>query len=686
MSFRTKLLLGVFVLVSAFAAIAPAVVQAVVADQFRRATDDLFAQATALLRFVASERTSQVQFLLAPMAEDARVRAALYAHGGIADPEKLKGETDAETRKKANEYLASFIDEYGEYGGGKQSFLLLVGRDGTVVYGDAGEDDAGGRVELDDSILSERQLAHLLSEVLSRGGYANMLWSGPRLRSADERLRTMGRGLYLAGARLLKYASTGIGAPERVGVVVSAIHDFPLGELARHSAVEVVFIDREEPIASTLPMRALPEDAAKRRANSAAKWLAGRPADELRTVELDGVSHYARPLDFPNLVEGPVRAGLFLSREREQAAIASAKRALFVTSGVLLALGLLGAIFLSRGLSGPVRALAEASRAVAGGRLDTRVEIRSRDELGALAVEFNQMVQGLRERERAAAALGKYLSPEMAAELLARGDRLELHGEKRPLTILFSDIAGFTSLAERLEPERIVALLNRYFDRMVDILHAQSAYVDKFEGDAIMAFWGAPIPSENHAVKGCLAALKMREAADALAAEWRGQGLPELVVRYGLNTGPVVVGNLGSSRKVNYTAIGDDVNLASRLEGANKEYGTRILIGEATYAQAKDAIEVREIDLLRVKGKSEAVRVYEVLAEKGRLSPELAERCRRHAEALSLYRSKRFADALAIFDEWPDDGASRTFAQRCRSFLESPPPPDWDGTFDMKSK
>ncbi|MCX5833407.1 MAG: adenylate/guanylate cyclase domain-containing protein, partial [Deltaproteobacteria bacterium] len=236
----------------------------------------------------------------------------------------------------------------------------------------------------------------------------------------------------------------------------------------------------------------------------------------------------------------------------------------------------------------------------------------------------------------------------------------------------------------------VVTLLNRYLTAMTDIILASGGIIDKYEGDAIMAFWGAPLPQEDHAVRACHAAIDNQRRLAALREEFVQAGLPPVHARIGINTGEMIIGNMGSSQRFDFTVIGDQVNLASRLEGAGKEYGTSIIISEETYRQARDHIEVRELDRLQVKGKEIPVRIFELLARKGEMEEGLTEALSVFSKGLEDYRNRRWAEAMAAFGRVrqlkPDDGPSMTFTRRCEIFLKQPPPEDWDGVFRLTTK
>jgi len=294
-----------------------------------------------------------------------------------------------------------------------------------------------------------------------------------------------------------------------------------------------------------------------------------------------------------------------------------------------------------------------------------------------------------RQKQYIRRMFGQYMSEGVISHLMAHPEKLKLGGERRRVTLFFSDLAGFTSISERLEAETVVGLLNDYFSAMTEIILAEAGTVDKFEGDAIMALWGAPLDQEDQALRACRTALRQQAALADLNRRFAGLNLPPLRMRIGLNTGEAVVGNLGSARRFDYTVIGDTVNLASRLEGLNKFYQTIIIASETTVAACGEAVACRELDLVAVKGKEQPVRVFEVVALQEDLTPELAARNREFAQALTQYRQGDFAAAAAGFgtllERFPKDGPSQTFLGRCRRFLDDPSLPR-DPVFRPDSK
>jgi adenylate cyclase len=290
-------------------------------------------------------------------------------------------------------------------------------------------------------------------------------------------------------------------------------------------------------------------------------------------------------------------------------------------------------------------------------------------------------------RQFVTSVLGRYVSPDVA-RVVAR-DLSLVRPERRQVTIFFSDIEGFTRLSEQLSPERLVALLNDYFTEMARVVRSTGGQVDKYIGDAVMAFWGAPVRMERHAHGACRAALDMRAVLRERQADWERTYGHRLSFRSGINTGEVLVGDMGSDLKSNYTVIGDAVNLASRLEGANKAYGTTILVGDSTAQLAQDAYVFREVDRVRVKGKTVASRVHELVGRHGELSTSQQSQLTLWQEALTAYHERRFSEALGLFERSAaefNDPVAAVYVERCRHFIDHPPPEDWDGVHDLEQK
>ncbi|MEA2642259.1 MAG: adenylate cyclase [Chloroflexota bacterium] len=288
-------------------------------------------------------------------------------------------------------------------------------------------------------------------------------------------------------------------------------------------------------------------------------------------------------------------------------------------------------------------------------------------------------------------AMGKYLSPAILTEVLRDPDKLRLGGEKREMTALFTDIRGFTSISEKLDPEALVKLLNEYLTEMTDIVHKWEGVLDKYMGDAIMAWWGAPTDQPDHPYRACMTALEMRKELSVLHEGWAQTGVPKLEMGIGVNTGPMVYGNTGSKERFDFTVLGDAVNLASRLEGVNKEYGSNVIISQSTWDRVADRdLVVRFLDMIEVKGKTEPVGIYELIGVKDQVSEMYFDLIEAWDEAMALYRAREFGLAEQAFQRVLEiaatDGPATVYVQRCAELRVNPPEPEWDGVFVMTHK
>jgi len=372
-----------------------------------------------------------------------------------------------------------------------------------------------------------------------------------------------------------------------------------------------------------------------------------------------------------------------------------------VTIGVALLaiaalLGLTVAALVTLGLVRPVRRLLLGTAAVEHGALDTVVPVTSRDEIGSLTQSFNSMVGELRVKARIRDTFGKYVDPRIVAGLLDRPELTEAKGSRREMTILFCDMKGFTALSEGMTPAALVNVLNRYITVMSESVRRNNGIIDKYIGDGIMAFWGPPFTgTDDHSGPACLAALDQLAGLAGFRAELPEitglrRGFPEVDIRIGIATGDVVVGNIGSEQTRNYTVIGDTVNLASRLEAANKTYGTRALVSEGTNRFAADLVETREIDQVLVVGKTEPQRIFELLGRKGEVSGERLALRDAFGAALAAYRRKNWGEARAGFEGCleivPGDGPSTALLRRIAQFCTTAPGLDWDGVWSLTEK
>lgn len=307
-----------------------------------------------------------------------------------------------------------------------------------------------------------------------------------------------------------------------------------------------------------------------------------------------------------------------------------------------------------------------------------------------VAITSVRMIREEREKRKIRKTFSQYLSPGVI-ELIEKDPEKYIRpgGEMKELSVLFSDIRGFTTISESLTPDELVKLLNEYFGQMTDIVFATDGTLDKYIGDAIMAFWGSPYPQADHALRSCSCALQMVRGLAQLNAKWKSSGHPPIAIGIGLNTGEVNVGNMGSARRLSWTVMGDNVNLASRLEGITKQYHVQLIISEATYRQVSSHFVCRELDKIRVKGKTLPVNIYELLdvaAEKSKYEKLLAQ----FSGAMQSYRAQNWREAAEKFADiltrFPDDGPSKVFLERALEFSDNAPEGEWDGVYVMKTK
>lgn len=295
-----------------------------------------------------------------------------------------------------------------------------------------------------------------------------------------------------------------------------------------------------------------------------------------------------------------------------------------------------------------------------------------------------------REKSQLSGAFAKYVNKDLVQKILEDPDALKLGGAKRTISVFFSDIANFTTFSETHTPEEVVEQLNQYFDVMVKIIMKNGGTLNKFEGDAIMAFWGAPLDQPGHAVLAAQSALECRAALKGLHERWTQEGKPLLDFRIGLSSGEAIAGNMGSADRLEYTVMGDIVNLGARLEAANKVYGTHVMISGEMQALLGENFALRRLDRLRVKGKDQPVDVYELVAAAGQLSDAQKQTIDAFHQAIEYYRNGKFDEAIARFNQvaqsWPQDGPTQTYLKRCTELQSKPPTDGWDGTWTLTSK
>ena len=386
-----------------------------------------------------------------------------------------------------------------------------------------------------------------------------------------------------------------------------------------------------------------------------------------------------------------------LAENSADSALASerqAHRLIWSVTAAAALIGLLLAAFITRALVRPVRELVLGTQKVRDGHLEADLKISSDDEIGSLTESFNHMIGGLRQKEVIQNTFGKYVDPRIVKNLL-ENDTFAREGEKRRMTVYFSDLQGFTSLCEQWPAERVVQFLNRYFNLMSGPIRTEHGIIDKYIGDSIMAFWGPPFVEEAiHPLAACRAAVAQMHLLaqfNAELAETQGAGSDGLIhMRIGICTGEVTVGNVGSENSKGYTVIGDTVNLAARLESAGKQYGTSIIISEETWLAAREGLDTRELDKIRVVGKNEPVRIFEVIGLNGEAGKAALELTGLFEQGIKDFRQgnmahakERFAACLALRAQ---DRPSRLFLERIELLERSGLPDGWDGVWTLKDK
>ena len=367
-----------------------------------------------------------------------------------------------------------------------------------------------------------------------------------------------------------------------------------------------------------------------------------------------------------------------------------------IVTGIAAVLGFVFAMMVGSGITRPVLRLLEGTREVEAGRLDRSIAVTTGDEIGQLSAAFNRMIERLRQNQRLRETFGRYIDPRIAEGLLDQPVLAATEGQRRVMTVMFCDMKGFSRLSEGVTPRGLVKIMNLYLSTMSEPIHGHRGVIDKYIGDAIMAYWGPPFIEEAEQARfACLAAIDMMGRVATLRKE-----LPEHLgvrtipadcdIRIGIATGDALVGSIGSEFMMSFTVMGDSVNLASRLESANKVYGCRCLISEATAKMCGADFELREIDRLVVLGQSQPQTVYEVMGRKGELASTEAVLQMRYAEGLAAYRARRFEEARKAFaaalEAVPDDGPSTALLARLDGFAQNAPSDQWDGSWYLEHK
>jgi adenylate cyclase len=402
-------------------------------------------------------------------------------------------------------------------------------------------------------------------------------------------------------------------------------------------------------------------------------------------IKAEGKRYIASFQDFPKSFRAQWKVGVVVPEDDFVGPAKEEMRVLLLIYVGILIISVILAMLISRGISKPIRLLTAETEKIKNFLLDDKITIKSYiREIQLMSNAISAMKSGLQ-------AFRKYVPAELVRQLIATGEEAHLGGHKRELTVFFSDISGFTTIAEGMAPEELMLHLSEYFDELTQILIDQKGTVDKYIGDGIMAFWGAPVLDDDHAFHACNAALICQERLKDLNQKWADAGKSPFATRIGISTGATVVGNVGSSERINYTVMGDNVNLASRLEGVNKLYGTQIIVSRATYETVSDKFWFRPLDIVAVKGKKAETIIYELMMRKGEGDTDrTAELCGEFAKGFKAYLAQDWEGAIEIFNSlstrFPEDFPTDFYLSRCRQYQAHPPEADWQGIIFLESK
>ena len=484
--------------------------------------------------------------------------------------------------------------------------------------------------------------------------------------------------------------------PEMVAATQSAVQGYAQSIIRSPTEVILAFDQSGNVAMSTSDLTPLPSELAAIRSLIASK------NSELTTLRLAGQDRVVKGFWFD-----PFGWYLLVTEERgtfyNQVNEITVRSAIILGAAILVALGLmvLFASYLTRPL---MRVGGTMREIIATNDLSKRVTVEYHDEIGGLAQTFNLMVGELekaygqiknfafkavlaQKREQKIRNIFQKYVPKDVIDRFFENPESMLVGENRVLAVLFSDIRSFTTISEKMKPDALVNSLNRYFNVMVDIIMAKNGIVDKYIGDAIMAFFGAPVKHEDDALQSVMAGLEMTEALAGFNQSQKAAGFPEFRIGVGINFGEVTVGNIGTEKKMDYTVIGDMVNLASRLEGLTKQYHQSLIISESLHDMVKDVVPCRLLDSVAVKGKTVGVKIY---SAKRALEAAEREAWETHNAAMTEYYRRNFGRAAGLFEDvgrrLPDDFASQQLRARCLLYEKDPPPADWDGVEVMKTK
>lgn len=674
-SFRAKLFLTLGALVCIAIAMVVAVAETLVQQQFRSDFTERFDRTVVSFHRLQQQRAQFVADEVVSLSRgNPQFRTILSTASVTSDPLGLGGGTSRdEVLRDANLRLRSLLP--GLVLHEKSEVFVLVDAEGRLLYSKAAPDSYGD----DLSGLG------LLPEV-AEDGMAITVWRDPVPGSGRAPLLPTAGGpaLYEIVAEAVVFGDEWHGTL----IAGSEMGRDTLEAIRTGSGVELGIYSQGRFVAGTLHPQLLSQAAAH---IAATDWFARERRASSEEWKLGTRRFLVRPSP---VAEGEAWSdAAFVLLQPLDAEVAFLQRLRAILFGIGLAalvLAVVAAYRLAGGITRPVAVLHEAVRQVGTGDLQVKVDIRSNDEFRDLGDAFNDAVRGLRERDVLRRTFDRYVSKGVAEELLRNPGVAQIAGVRREVTVFFVDIEGFTSLSETLSPESVVARLDEYLELVCAAILDFDGTVNQFQGDGVVAFWSAPVPQADHAQRACRAALRCREGFVGLQRRWMEKGLPRLGFRIGIHTGEAIVGEIGSAERSTYTVIGDTANLASRLEGVNKVFGTTVICSEQTVAALGPDLVTRELDCIRVAGRRAPLRVYELVGETGALDEQAERNLERYAEALAAWRRRSWDDAEALLSTLlandPDDGPSRSLLERVRENRRSPPRDDWDGVLELSTK
>lgn len=663
MRFRTKLFLVIGGLVAVALAAALAVVRAETERRVREDFYERFARTLGAFRQIQEQRRSAVRDEATALAMSNTVFRTVLSSATVAEDDLGfgGGPSREEQLRDANLRLRSLLPTLAVTE--RHDVFAVATAAGELIYSHADPRYFG------DSLLGVAPIARA-----AEGEEALAIWSHPADVPADLPLRPAA-GPGAADEVFEVVAVPVVFADELHGLVLvgTRIGAAALEDLRAISGLHLALAGADGVLASTLGEAATAE--------LGDRFAADPPGHAAVEWRLDGERWFVARAP---VVPGERRASFLLlaSIDAELGFLRALGWSFLAIGAGILAAALGFAFLLARGVARPVAKLARATERVGAGDLATQVVIETGDELQQLGASFNRMIEGLRERDRIRRTFERHVSKEVAAELLRHPEALAPRGARRHVSVLFSDLEGFATLSEQRAPEEVLRCLNDYFAVSCGAVLEAGGTVNELMGDGVLASFGAPIAHADHAVRACRAALLASDRLAAMTQAWEAQGRPPLRWRIGIHSGDVVVGEMGTEERTKYGVIGDTVNLASRLEGANKALGTTILVSEAT-REAAAGLAFREIGTIRVAGRAQPLRVFEPLGEIASLAPERAAARDRYEAALSAYRTRDFARAVALL-EADREAAAQVLCERARACVASPPPPDWDAVLDVK--